>query len=48
MDDGVKVNFDGKTVIDRPRYSYQSIIDRKLLLGLKTKNYTINNLLCGN
>ncbi|UTE73359.1 PA14 domain-containing protein [Rossellomorea marisflavi] len=40
-DDGVKVDFDGKRIIDRWNYSYDSLIDRALLTGVSAGNHSI-------
>ena len=40
-DDGVVVEVDGKKVINRPKYSYDSLIDKVHLTNLEAKNYQI-------
>lgn len=41
-DDGVQVDFNGKRIIDRPKYSYSTLIDRALLLDVEGGNHDIS------
>src|SRR5690606_22582423 len=40
-DDGIVMEVDGKKIIDRPKYSWDSLVNRALLRNLTPKEYNI-------